>query len=236
MNQDTTMIHDDQLAIVLGQRQLVAVCCMFLVVIGLVSTLAYVAGRSITAATLARTSDLLAPAPGPLVVDPTRRKSTVGTTTVIEPTAPPATAQPAAAEAIAEPPAKPSPFGDATPATVNAAVVAEPSPAPPVAMAASAPAAAEAPQAAPMPPAAAPATVSEPAAGQTYFQVGSIEPSMAAVFSNYLAEQGFRVRLARGANATVVRVLVGPLANDREIQSVGAALDKAGFEHFLKKY
>lgn len=41
--------HDDQLAIVLGQRQLVAVCCMFLVILGLVATLAYVAGRSITA-------------------------------------------------------------------------------------------------------------------------------------------------------------------------------------------
>lgn len=41
---------DDQMAIVLGQRQLVAVCCMALVILGLVATLAYVCGRSITAA------------------------------------------------------------------------------------------------------------------------------------------------------------------------------------------
>ncbi len=44
---------DDQLAIVLGQRQLIAVCCMFLVTMGLVATLAYVSGRSITAAQVA---------------------------------------------------------------------------------------------------------------------------------------------------------------------------------------
>ncbi|MFN7934795.1 MAG: hypothetical protein U0R19_15815 [Bryobacteraceae bacterium] len=44
---------EDQLAIVLGQRQLIAVCCMFLVTMGLVATLAYVSGRSISAAQLA---------------------------------------------------------------------------------------------------------------------------------------------------------------------------------------
>ncbi|MBL8218471.1 MAG: hypothetical protein JNL62_04545 [Bryobacterales bacterium] len=44
---------DDQLAVVLGQRQLIAVCCMFLVTMGLVATLAYVSGRSISAAQLA---------------------------------------------------------------------------------------------------------------------------------------------------------------------------------------
>ena len=44
---------EDQLAIVLGQRQLIAVCGMFLVTMGLVATLAYVSGRSISAAQLA---------------------------------------------------------------------------------------------------------------------------------------------------------------------------------------
>ncbi|MBL8173282.1 MAG: hypothetical protein JNK48_01345 [Bryobacterales bacterium] len=44
---------DDQLAVVLGQRQLIAVCCMFLVTMGLVATLAYVSGRSISAAQIA---------------------------------------------------------------------------------------------------------------------------------------------------------------------------------------
>jgi cell division protein FtsN len=56
---------EDQLAVVLGQRQLIAICCMFLTVLGLVATLAYVAGRSITAAQMQpidKTTDPVRPA------------------------------------------------------------------------------------------------------------------------------------------------------------------------------
>lgn len=63
---------DDQLAIVLGQRQLIAVCCMFLVTMGLVATLAYVSGRTISAAQL---------------VD-TQRSSETAKAMVVEPAAP----------------------------------------------------------------------------------------------------------------------------------------------------
>jgi cell division septation protein DedD len=65
-----TQTHDDQLAIVLGQRQLIAVCCMFLVVMGLVSTLAYVCGRSITAAQM-KAQEKTEPAAA-IFVDPVR--------------------------------------------------------------------------------------------------------------------------------------------------------------------
>ncbi|MCC6365949.1 MAG: hypothetical protein IT165_20730 [Bryobacterales bacterium] len=65
-----TQTHDDQLAVVLGQRQLIAVCCMFLVVMGLVSTLAYVCGRSITAAQM-KAQEKAEPAPA-IFVDPVR--------------------------------------------------------------------------------------------------------------------------------------------------------------------
>ncbi|MCZ2147532.1 MAG: hypothetical protein LC126_07135 [Bryobacterales bacterium] len=65
-----TQTHDDQLAVVLGQRQLIAVCCMFLVVMGLVSTLAYVCGRSITAAQM-KAQEKPEPAPA-IFVDPVR--------------------------------------------------------------------------------------------------------------------------------------------------------------------
>jgi hypothetical protein len=63
-----TQSPDDQLAVVLGQRQLIAVCCMFLVVLGLVATMAYVTGRSITAAQMRslEKSDV----PPAIVVDP----------------------------------------------------------------------------------------------------------------------------------------------------------------------
>lgn len=63
----TTNRPDDQLAIVLGQRQLIAVCCMFLVVIGLVATLAYVSGRTISAAQM---SEAQRTSTNALVVEP----------------------------------------------------------------------------------------------------------------------------------------------------------------------
>ncbi|MBI3681530.1 MAG: hypothetical protein HY235_14190 [Acidobacteria bacterium] len=66
-----THASDDQLAIVLGQRQLIAVCTMCLVVMGLVATLAYVCGRSITAAQFESSR----PAAAAIMVDPTRSAS-----------------------------------------------------------------------------------------------------------------------------------------------------------------
>ncbi|MCS7023987.1 MAG: hypothetical protein NZV14_04260 [Bryobacteraceae bacterium] len=63
--------HEEQVALVLGQRQVVAVCLMFLVVIGLVATLSYVTGRSITVAQL-RNADETHATPA-IIVDP--RKS-----------------------------------------------------------------------------------------------------------------------------------------------------------------
>jgi hypothetical protein len=63
-----TQSPDDQLAVVLGQRQLIAVCCMSLVVLGLVATMAYVTGRSITAAQMKSLEKTDVPAA--IVVDP----------------------------------------------------------------------------------------------------------------------------------------------------------------------
>lgn len=78
----TRSAPDDQLAIVLGQRQLLAVCCMFLVVMGLVATLAYVSGRSITAAQMNNPDKGAAP---PILVDPTK---TIKSETKLIPPAP----------------------------------------------------------------------------------------------------------------------------------------------------
>lgn len=96
--------HEEQVAVVLGQRQLVAVCCMFLVVLGLVATLSYVTGRSITAAQMRNADESLSTPP--IIVDP--RKS--GSSTPLEtraasamPTAAPVTPQ----QVIPIPPASP---------------------------------------------------------------------------------------------------------------------------------
>ncbi len=217
MNQDTTMSHDDQLAIVLGQRQLMAVCCMFLVVIGLVSTLSYVAGRSITAAQF-RGSER-AETPAPIIVDPTRQQSQVGQTVpspvkATAQTIPPVEVTPAPAAEVM--PAKPSPFEKAAAAVSASAALAEE-------------------ESAPLP-AADPGPLTDPPAGQSFYQVGSVERPMATVFASYLTEQGFRIRLAPGTTAATVRVLAGPLADAGDAEKTRVALQAAGFQHFLKKY
>lgn len=222
MNQDTTMTHDDSLAIVLGQRQLVAVCCMFLVVIGLVSTLAYVAGRSITAAQF-RVSDRM-DTPPPIIVDPRQpaRAPVVAQAATPAPAmektvAPVALAQAQTMPTVTEA-AKPSPFGAAP--TQAAAPVKET--APPVKETA--------------PPVEDLGKLTDPAAGTAFFQVGSVERPMARTFADYLSEQGFKVRMAPGASESAVRVLVGPLVDEGEANKVHQALDAAGFQHFLKRY
>lgn len=208
MNHELTIGHEDQMAIVLGQRQLMAVCCMFLVVLGLVSTLSYVAGRSITAAQFRNSERAENSAPAqPVVIDPTRRQART------QPAAEPVPAsEPVEAQALPEAPVpapKPSPFGDSVPA-----------------------AAAEGPKAAALDPGA----LTEPAAGTVFFQVGSVDRAKAPEYGAYLAGQGLRIRLAPGISPALVRVLVGPLANDREIQEANNALDAGGFEHFLRRY
>lgn len=76
--------HEEQVAVVLGQRQLIAVCCMFLVVLGLVATLSYVTGRSITAAQMCGDSaSMVTP---PIIVDPMKSGSSHSVAATVSPT------------------------------------------------------------------------------------------------------------------------------------------------------
>lgn len=119
--------HEEQVAVVLGQRQLIAVCVMFLVVLGLVGTLSYVTGRSITAAQM-RNADETHSTP-PIIVDP--RKSG-GQPTPIEvraasamPTGAPVTPQqvvPIPPARIVSPPAKEEPRKEDSGRTVTASM------------------------------------------------------------------------------------------------------------------
>ncbi|MCC6393208.1 MAG: hypothetical protein IT167_21590 [Bryobacterales bacterium] len=189
-----TQTHDDQLAIVLGQRQLIAVCCMFLVVMGLVSTLAYVCGRSITAAQM-KAQEKPEPAPA-IFLDPVR------------PATPEQARAPRPMEAHAETlPVRPKPaiVPQARPAAaaVLAATEAEPA---------------------------------EPAQGESYWQVGVVDRGIAAVFVEYLTKHGFRARTASAQSGNLRRVLVGPVTDSADGESIKRNLDAGGFQSFMKRY
>lgn len=194
--------QDDQLAIVLGQRQLIAVFCMFLSVLGLVGSLAYVTGRSITAAQMENRSR--ANQPPALVVDSA---------------APPAPLQ-ARAEAL---PSRHTPPAVPRPLTLPPAKPVPPPPAPVAATAA--PAVTSAAQ-----------EVAEPSKGQSFWQVGVVDPGMAPVFVEYMQKLGMPAQMAPGPSPTSRRILVGPLAGQTQIQQAKQTLDKAGMQAFLKTY
>ena len=176
---------EDQLAIVLGQRQLIAVCCMFLVMMGLVAMLAYVSGRSISAAQMAE---------GPCSAEKAKAM-------VVEPAVNPI---PAPMQAQAGP--LPAPLKVASPSVVSpVAVVAPPVDAP-------------------------------PAAGSTYWQVGVVGRGVATVFVEHLTRMGLRARTAPVQTPGLLRVLVGPLPSQADVDATREKLDGAGFQAFLKKY
>lgn len=92
---------EDQMAIVIGHRQLVAICCTALLVLGLVTTLAYLCGRSITAAQMRPAENL---PPQAIVVDPTRQSgpvpSIMGARAESLPIAPPPVTRPVAVPTV----------------------------------------------------------------------------------------------------------------------------------------
>lgn len=114
---------DDQLAIVLGQSQLIAVCCMFLVTMGLVATLAYVSGRTISAAQLVeaqRSSDnatamVVEPAASPVPTPLHAHAETLPPQALAPQTPPPVHSEPAVHTPPPAPPAPASTGVDAPP-------------------------------------------------------------------------------------------------------------------------
>jgi len=100
-------------------------------------------------------------------------------------------------------------------------------------------------------PAAAPAAVATPPAapaglapgvlsdqdakGLLFLQVGAVDASLGRDFAQKIAEKGFKVRLAAGPDAKVLRILVGPLAA-AEVSALQARLQTAGYTSFPRQY
>ena len=216
---------DDQLAIVLGQRQLTAVCCMFLTVLGLVATLAYVAGRTITAAQFQARNDVPAEVSHPMVVDPPRALDIRAQAQPEPEPAPVPVSQALVGAAGARPiPSVGIPPRDSGPAPISigsavaAPVVITP---PKPAVQAAAP---------PM------ASTGEPTHGQVFWQIGLVDPDTARQMLDRAIGLGLAARVASGNSPQSRRVLVGPLVSRDEIARVKQTLDSEQLQAFLKIY
>ena len=73
------------------------------------------------------------------------------------------------------------------------------------------------------------------ARGLLFLQVGAVDASLGRDFAQKIAGKGFKVRLATGPDAKVLRVLVGPLAA-AEVTPVKERLQGAGYTSFPRQY
>jgi cell division septation protein DedD len=75
-----------------------------------------------------------------------------------------------------------------------------------------------------------------PEPGQVFLQVVAVDRGPAEVFAEYLTRKGFSSLVAEGPDVRSYRVLVGPVANDNQIEPLRASLEAAGFQPFVRRY
>lgn len=210
-----TPAEDKPVEFAVGQRQLAAIGFVCFVALGLVSTLAYVAGR-------------VAGQPGE------QAQRAAGQTPAAK--APAAQATVVAAAPVAK---KPSPVEqlimvDSVSPPAEPAPPVAPKPVPP-------PAVASQPAPAPPPVVVKPSGGYEPTpveklTGNTYLQVVATERTKAVETCDKLAQKGLPALIGDSPSDGIFRVLVGPIRNASDIGGYQALINEVGFQPFVKKY
>jgi len=207
--------EDGDFELVLGNKQLLSVFFIVVVLLGVFFTMGYIVGRNTAPGAADARQVAQAGAPGP------------GGAIVVEP----------AGGSAAEPAKRPS-EGERLVAMAkggeDAAPKATPPPAEPAGQTISKPE--QVPQS-PPPPAPAPVQASgEPAPGQTFLQVAAVKKPEADLMVEVLAKKGFPARVAPVPGEALFRVLVGPFADSSALAKTRAELEGAGFKSFVRRY
>ncbi len=210
--------EDGEFELVVGNKQLLSIVFIMMVLFGVVFSMGYFVGRNSTpegaaATAAAKPPEVPAGRPSPDM---------------------PAQSVPAASSAPAPTAATETPLdpGQAkvAPATVpvSAGQTAQP------AVSQQPPTAVETKPAAP----AAPAVTAEgePAPGQTFLQVAAVKRPEAELIVDVLKKKGFPALIAPVPNETLFRVLVGPLRDASAIGKAKSDLEVAGFRSIVRKY
>jgi cell division protein FtsN len=202
---------DGEFELVLGNKQLLSVFFIMVVLLGVFFAMGYIAGRNSTPiATDAAKKE------GPIVVDSSARTSPM----------PEAGAQaaPQPAQPAADTGTPTQPVASAPPAREKAPAEAPPAAPKPAPAQEASTDAGGAPQ------------VVEPEKGTVYLQVSATARQEAEVVAGTLSKRGFKTQLAPGPNESIFRVLVGPLKDASEIARTKADLVKAGFGPIVKRF
>jgi cell division septation protein DedD len=204
--------EDGEFELILGNRQLLSVFFIVVVLLGVFFTMGYIVGRNSTPVTVeARPRDAK-----PIEVESAR----------------PAPSQPASSGESVAPPAKQPPAEDPKSAHTPSKHAGS-------TQTAAAKPAAESPQQAKAPESASP-TPEEPSPGQTYLQVAAVQRAEAELFVDVLAKKGFHSLYTPVPDKPATyRVLVGPFKEASAIAQARTDLQKAGFKGFdalVRKY
>jgi hypothetical protein len=208
--------EDGEFELILGNRQLISVFLIVVILLGVFFSMGYIVGRN----------------SGPAVAETSHEtKSTARSSP------PPSDSAPAEA---AKTPDNPAPVPDASIAERGGGGthVAKDVPESPAVPVASAPSVVhEKPKPSPRPTAPAPASVTgEPAPGD-YWQVVATARPDAEIITEALAKRGFHAVMAPAPKDGVFRVLVGPLKDAGTQAQARTALEAAGFKNpIVRKY
>lgn len=206
--------EDGEFELILGNRQLLSVFFIVVVLLGVFFTMGYIVGRN---SAPGATADARKTEGKPIVVDSaTQQPSPSG--------APVPAAQDTASgqQPAAESGAGTQPVPSAEPQTPAAAEPKAPPPAEPK----------PEPQRASRPEPASP-TPGEPQPGSTYLQVAAVARPEAELFVDVLAKKGFHAIYAQHPDQPkLYRVLIGPFRDAAAIAQARADLNKAGFKGF----
>ena len=209
--------EDGEFELILGNRQLISVFLIVVILLGVFFSMGYIVGRN--------------SAP---VVSESARESRPG----IVHAPPPADAS--TADSVKSPEAAPASPEAATPSRADTGThpakdVAQSAPAAP---AAPAPAPPQKTKSSPLPPAASPtASVSADVAPGQYWQVVATARPDAEIITETLGKKGFHTVITPAPKEGVFRVLVGPLKDASTQAQTRTALEAAGFKNpLMRKY
>jgi cell division septation protein DedD len=196
--------EEGEFELILGNRQLLSVFFIVVVLLGVFFTMGYIVGRNSSPG--AQTSAAQKAEPKPIVIEPGTQPSPAGESAA------------APSEPAASPSAEATPPSDAQSESASA---------PP------APSRSRSPQADAAKPESASPTPEDPVPGATYLQVAAVARAEAELFVDVLAKKGFHAIYAPVPNqAQLFRVLVGPFKDAAVVAQARTDLNNAGFKGF----
>jgi cell division septation protein DedD len=221
--------EEGEFELVLGNRQLLSVFFVTVILMGVCFAAGYIFGRN-AAGPGGEAAAVKKGAERAIVIDPAAAdakgaapKSGLAPGQVEVRSSPPAQAPKPAAEKpapAAERAATPPPRETPKPAAEPPKPVAAAKPAPP----------------APKPVVRTAGGLIQPASGQLFLQVAAVKRSDADTLVGELKKKDFNAAVGTGPNDALFRVLVGPLGDSGEVTRQRARLKELGFDPILKRY